>query len=238
MATNTTREARHISDNVEVKTVGPDLYESCRLWQPEHAAGVFGGQIMGQAAAAACQTVEEEYSLHSFHTLFLSGASVAAPIQYKVSRLRNGRSCRCWFPTDREGELIDSLSSDCSRTVEASQSGIAIAFATVSFHKSEPSQLSSHHYPANEAIPSPQECPFTPGNTDLALGFGLGTSDNGHWSMDMRDAALPVASPDLQATWMRCRDSSNDARSWMNEVRNFNFIPARRFLLIEPSSAS
>lgn len=52
---------------------------------------VFGGQVLGQALAAARFTVEDRY-IHSLHAYFLREGDPAAPIVYFVDRARNGRS--------------------------------------------------------------------------------------------------------------------------------------------------
>ncbi|MEE8525866.1 MAG: acyl-CoA thioesterase II [Thermoanaerobaculia bacterium] len=52
---------------------------------------VFGGQVLGQALAAANNTVEERV-VHSLHAYFLRKGDHNAPIIYEVDRQRDGRS--------------------------------------------------------------------------------------------------------------------------------------------------
>src|SRR5438046_4352477 len=52
---------------------------------------VFGGQVVGQALAAATRTVEGR-GPHSLHAYFLLPGDMAAPIVYEVDRIRDGRS--------------------------------------------------------------------------------------------------------------------------------------------------
>ena len=52
---------------------------------------VYGGQVLGQALAAASRTVDER-SCHSFHAYFLRAGDPKVPILYEVDRARNGRS--------------------------------------------------------------------------------------------------------------------------------------------------
>src|SRR5512138_207815 len=52
---------------------------------------VFGGQVLGQALAAACRTVEDR-SAHSLHAYFLRPGDMSAPIVYSVDRIRDGQS--------------------------------------------------------------------------------------------------------------------------------------------------
>ncbi len=52
---------------------------------------VFGGQVLGQALAAANYTVEDRVA-HSLHAYFLRKGDHTAPIIYEVDRQRDGRS--------------------------------------------------------------------------------------------------------------------------------------------------
>ncbi|MGH6828870.1 MAG: acyl-CoA thioesterase [Rhizomicrobium sp.] len=53
---------------------------------------VFGGQVLGQALAAAIRTVEPARLCHSFHAYFLRPGDPRIPILYEVDRARDGRS--------------------------------------------------------------------------------------------------------------------------------------------------
>ncbi len=61
--------------------------QSCDIGNPQ----VFGGQVLGQALAAASRTVEERV-VHSLHAYFLRRGDVDAPIVYEVDRARDGGS--------------------------------------------------------------------------------------------------------------------------------------------------
>jgi acyl-CoA thioesterase-2 len=52
---------------------------------------VFGGQVLGQALAAAQRTVEGRM-VHSLHAYFLKAGDIKAPIVYEVDRSRDGKS--------------------------------------------------------------------------------------------------------------------------------------------------
>ncbi|HEY6644247.1 acyl-CoA thioesterase II [Povalibacter sp.] len=52
---------------------------------------VFGGQVLGQALAAACATVEDR-TVHSLHAYFLRAGDPDHPIIYDVDRSRDGTS--------------------------------------------------------------------------------------------------------------------------------------------------
>ena len=55
------------------------------------SAQVFGGQVLGQALAAASRTVEGRI-VHSLHAYFLRRGDFNAPIVYEVDRSRDGHS--------------------------------------------------------------------------------------------------------------------------------------------------
>jgi acyl-CoA thioesterase II len=56
------------------------------------AAGTFGGQFLGQAAAAAIATVDGSTRLHSLHGYFLRGGQPGVTIDYRVELIRDGRT--------------------------------------------------------------------------------------------------------------------------------------------------
>lgn len=53
---------------------------------------VFGGQVLGQALAAAAYTVPADRFVHSLHSYFLRPGDVNHPIVYEVERIRDGGS--------------------------------------------------------------------------------------------------------------------------------------------------
>ena len=53
---------------------------------------VFGGQVIGQALAAATRTVEPDRKVHSLHAYFLRPGDPGVPIVYEVDRIRDGKS--------------------------------------------------------------------------------------------------------------------------------------------------
>lgn len=53
---------------------------------------VYGGQVLGQALAAAMQTVPPDRVAHSMHAYFLRPGDVRRPIVYDVDRIRDGGS--------------------------------------------------------------------------------------------------------------------------------------------------
>lgn len=103
---------------------------------------VFGGQVVGQALAAATRTVEAAPEAprapHSLHAYFLLGGDPTIPILYEVDRIRDGGS----FTT---------------RRVVAIQAGRAIFAMSASFHVEEPGfdhQMPMPDVPGPEALPT------------------------------------------------------------------------------------
>ena len=72
---------------------------------------VFGGQVIGQALAAAQRTVDEGRIVHSLQGYFMRPGDPTVPILYTIDRIRDGKS----FTTRRvvavqHGKAIFSLS--------------------------------------------------------------------------------------------------------------------------------
>lgn len=122
-------------DLLKLERLEVDLY---RGRQPETALQrVFGGQVAAQALWAACQTVDDDLSVHSLHSYFLRPGDTAVPIVYDVERIRDG----CSFST---------------RRVVARQHGKSIFYLTASFHIAE---VGLDHQDAMPRVPAPEECP-------------------------------------------------------------------------------
>lgn len=95
---------------------------------------LFGGQVMGQALAAAQQTVEPDRVAHSYHCYFLLPGDAHNPVVYDVENMRDGRSF-------------------CTRRVKAIQGGKTIFFMTVSFQY--PEEGLSHQHGEMPNVPPP-----------------------------------------------------------------------------------
>ncbi|GIX25010.1 MAG: acyl-CoA thioesterase II [Caldimonas sp.] len=96
---------------------------------------VFGGQVMGQALAAAQATVDPARHVHSLHAYFLRPGDIEAPIVYSVDRTRDGRS----FST---------------RRVTAIQHGQPICVFASSFHLEE---SGAEHQINKPEVPDPED---------------------------------------------------------------------------------
>ncbi|WWC71433.1 acyl-CoA thioesterase II [Kwoniella pini CBS 10737] len=70
----------------------PDFAISKPLWVPSGARGVFGGQVIAQSLAASARTIYPPLGLHSMHCYFLLPAFAHPDIEYRVERLRDGKS--------------------------------------------------------------------------------------------------------------------------------------------------
>ncbi|KAN0063035.1 acyl-CoA thioesterase [Thecaphora frezii] len=121
---NTTSDkGADIVDALAVEEIDVNLYKSKTLWTPARARGVFGGQVIAQAVAAAGKTVREGVFLHSLHCYFLLAGDQSVPILYQVSRVRDG------------GSYV-------TRSVNATQRGRVIFTIILSYQKPEPDQPS------------------------------------------------------------------------------------------------
>lgn len=98
---------------------------------------VYGGQVLGQALSAACQTVEPARAVHSLHGYFLLAGDPGHDIIYDVERIRDGGS----FTT---------------RRVKAIQHGRAIFTMSASFHKQEEG---FEHQAEMPKVPAPEDVP-------------------------------------------------------------------------------
>ena len=96
---------------------------------------VFGGQVMGQALAAAQATVDADRHVHSLHAYFLRPGDIEAPIIYSVNRTRDGRSFS-------------------ARQVTAIQHGNPICVFAASFHIEE---VGVEHQINAPAVPAPED---------------------------------------------------------------------------------
>ncbi|WP_274423376.1 acyl-CoA thioesterase II [Chelativorans sp. YIM 93263] len=96
---------------------------------------VFGGQVIGQALAAAQRTVAAHRFVHSLHCYFMRPGDPTVPIIYEVDRIRDGGS----FTT---------------RRVVAIQHGHAIFSLSASFQIDEDGL--EHQLPMPDGVPSPE----------------------------------------------------------------------------------
>ncbi len=123
-----------VLDLLDLEVIELNLFRGRSPEEDRHR--VFGGQVLGQALAAAYSTVEDRLA-HSFHAYFLRPGDVSVPILYEVDRIRDGGS----FTT---------------RRVVAIQHGRPIFNLSASFQTDEKGY--EHQAPMPDA-PSPDELP-------------------------------------------------------------------------------
>jgi len=117
---------------LDPEPTGKDIFrgESRDIGTPQ----VFGGQVLGQALAAAGRTVEGR-DIHSLHAYFLRAGDVRAPIFFEVERTRDGGSFS-------------------NRRVVARQHGEQIFNMTASFQVAEAAGL--EHQVSMPEVPPPE----------------------------------------------------------------------------------
>lgn len=119
---------------LQVRELGEDRFEG-----PRKTGGlgrVFGGQVIGQALAAAERTVAPDRAAHSLHAYFLRGGSEDHAIELQVRRDFDGGSFS-------------------NRRVIASQQGRPILTLTAGFQRAQPGL--HHQAPMMPDVPSPDD---------------------------------------------------------------------------------
>lgn len=96
----------------------------------------FGGQVAGQALAAATRTVDKEFSVHSLHAYFVGPGRPHIPTVYVVDRIRDGRSF-------------------VHRHVRALQDGRTIFMMQSSFHRRGDAGI--EHSDLMRRVPAPED---------------------------------------------------------------------------------
>ena len=135
------------------------------------AQRVFGGQVAGQALVAAGRTVDPRRLVHSLHGYFVRPGDPSEPIEYRVERIRDGRS----FSVRR------SVALQHSKT---------IFFMSASFHVAEAGL--DHHAPLPADVPGPDETP-TMADRLAAYPERLGVLAAAPHSVDVRYVGEPIA---------------------------------------------
>jgi acyl-CoA thioesterase-2 len=121
---------------LDLEMIDVDLF---RGRQPDTSAQrVFGGQVLGQALAAASRTVDPERQVHSLHGYFLRPGDTAVPIVYRPEPTRDGRTFS-------------------SRRVVASQNGKPIFYMSASYQR--PERGLDHADPMPDELVPPDEAP-------------------------------------------------------------------------------
>ncbi|MCU7554181.1 acyl-CoA thioesterase II [Alteromonas sp. ASW11-19] len=155
---------------------------------------LFGGQVLGQALAAAYKTVAEGRVAHSFHTYFLLPGDAQKPVVYDVEIVRDGRSFS-------------------ARRVKAIQDGKNIFYMTASFQL--PEEGMQHQHAEMPVVPAPEEVQpdiaFYEANFEK-MAKPMQEALSYHKPVDIRtvDAAnsyQAVKRAPVRYIWMRSRDA-------------------------------
>jgi acyl-CoA thioesterase-2 len=77
---------------LDLTAVTEDLYRGGHTHVARRSGHVFGGFVAAQATMAAQLSVDAERPMHSLHAYFLHRGDPTVPIEYRVSRTREGRS--------------------------------------------------------------------------------------------------------------------------------------------------
>ncbi len=124
---------------LSVFPTGADTFRAGpRRRNPERS---FGGSVVAQALLAAGATVDPDRRVHSLHAYFLRVGEASSPTDFRVDRVRDGRSYG-------------------TRRVTAEQDGRAILDLTASFQVAETGwahQVPRLDAPAPESLPTVQE---------------------------------------------------------------------------------
>ena len=157
---------------------------------------VFGGQVVGQALAAAQQTVDPIREAHSLHAYFLRAGDIEAPIIYNVERTRDGGTFS-------------------SRRIVAIQHGQPILNSSVSFQVPEKGvehQTSMPEVPAPEDLAPmrplpPSELARLPVKLQRWLGIDGPFEFREVWPRDERS---PPKRPPIQHIWFKLTATISD----------------------------
>jgi acyl-CoA thioesterase-2 len=212
-----------VADLLAVERCGDRHFRS--LCSEDNLNGrVFGGQLLGQAlnAAHACMPLDRAPS--SLQVIFMQGALVGAPVDYRISTLQDGKR----------------FSSVC---VEARQGERSAMQANATF--STPIASQSHMLASSPGIPAPED--VVPMSRLSRLGEGYGGVD---WSqrekpcLELRvvDPGHHIAGTSAEprmAFWVRLRAPLDDQQSshaaalaylsdyWINSAAITHHIAAR-----------
>ncbi|XP_058737353.1 acyl-CoA hydrolase 2-like [Vicia villosa] len=121
---------------LHLEPIEVDIFQGITPIDAPKSDNVFGGQLVGQALAAASKSVDCLKIVHSLHAYFLLPGDFNIPIQYKVKRLHDGTNFSM-------------------RKVDAIQKGNVIFTLLASFQKEE---LGFQHQEVSmPSVPTPDE---------------------------------------------------------------------------------
>jgi len=128
-------------DLLTLEKVEPDRFRGSGS-ADDGVDATFGGHFLGQAVAAAQETVDDDRRIHSLHAYFLRGGEPGVPFDLDVDRVRDGRSF-------------------CTRRVRTTQGGGKLQFELLaSFSvEEEGAVLDPEPPPGFAGLPDPESLP-------------------------------------------------------------------------------
>ncbi|AXY50475.1 acyl-CoA thioesterase II [Rhodococcus ruber] len=103
-----------IDEILRLREIAPATFRAAPV--PTEMERTFGGQVAGQALAAAARTVPQEFGVHSVHGHFLRPGRPLEPADYHVDAVRDGGSFRTRYVTAvQDGETVFTLTASFHR---------------------------------------------------------------------------------------------------------------------------
>ncbi|KAG5070800.1 hypothetical protein JHK86_006011 [Glycine max] len=91
-AENSLETCSPVENILHLEPLEVDIFQGITLPDAPRFGKVFGGQMIGQALAAASKSVGSLKVVHSLHAYFILAGDLNMPITYQVHRLRDGKS--------------------------------------------------------------------------------------------------------------------------------------------------
>ncbi|XP_020213453.1 uncharacterized protein LOC109797737 isoform X1 [Cajanus cajan] len=135
-AENSLETCSSVENILHLESIEVDIFQGITLPDAPRFGKVFGGQMIGQALAAASKSVDSLKVVHSLHAYFILAGDLHMPIIYQVHRFRDGKS----FAT---------------RKVDGIQKGKVIFTLLASFQKEESGM--DHQEVALPSVPAPDK---------------------------------------------------------------------------------
>ncbi|KAK7389964.1 hypothetical protein VNO78_25261 [Psophocarpus tetragonolobus] len=91
-AENCLEACSSVENILHLEPMEVDIFQGITLPDAPNFGKVFGGQMIGQALAAASKSVDSLKLVHSLHAYFILAGDLRMPITYQVHRVRDGKS--------------------------------------------------------------------------------------------------------------------------------------------------
>ncbi|KAG5009201.1 hypothetical protein JHK87_017716 [Glycine soja] len=91
-AENSLETCSPVENILHLEPLEVDIFQGVTLPDAPRFGKVFGGQMIGQALAAASKSVDCLKVVHSLHAYFILAGDLNMPITYQIHRLRDGKS--------------------------------------------------------------------------------------------------------------------------------------------------